>query len=303
MFIFINMNRGFLNLLEAADHELYEMYKSWDEELADEKLEIEIARQFIHKALDSEDRMDIFKALQKTYDIFAQNAEIESDLEDKSKGYTSMAEQLKKALEGLQEGIITKSELKKLTKFILKEIGFPKDNRNKSLFHMLFGGIVDKPIHPMYRDVNEAKKICDKLINDLQNSIKRGISSTAKQDPNETEMWDDSSRESQSMLLNIFSVWIHKIVRAFPQKENYIHTLYISLGTHMEQMILQYGSIIRSHNEFHNYVNAIKEIRHLDEIFINFKRTVGEFFDLAEKLPVEKGFEPPKGTNVPKKKK
>ena len=110
-----------LALLEEAYVQVNEMRKVADSSVADYILNLEVAMHFITRALNTKDRLDIFKALQKAYDVLEREEESYED--EEQDGYDELVDRLKSALDGLNEGIfMKKSELKSLIKAILKEI-------------------------------------------------------------------------------------------------------------------------------------------------------------------------------------
>jgi hypothetical protein len=310
------MNRGFLNLLQQADHELYEMYKAYDEELADEKLEIEIARQFIHKALNSEDRMDIFKALQKAYDIFQSWIEIEDDLEDTSKGYTSMAERLKQALEGLHENTGMKnSELKLLTKFVIKEIGFP-DNKDRSqhplagLISALFSLPKDmltkqRATQPFETDPEMAYKTTSEMIDELQDNMKGIVNSILKSDTESLSKYAYHYGNIRDVFNILTSKWLIKSLKAFPDTKYFLdgfreETIDIinnvgRLCTLLSEDAKDFREYVKSLSgkkprltNFKNRVAIVQKIRDIDKYYDDLRKWNGEFHKLISKIPPQK---------------
>lgn len=106
---------NYLKLLRESLELFIRMHKICGPSVADYILQIETAVNFIYKALKTEDRLDIFRALEKSYDVLKSKSGRHSE--------GNLEERIKSALDGLQEQkFIKKSELKKLTKIILREI-------------------------------------------------------------------------------------------------------------------------------------------------------------------------------------
>ena len=63
------MNQELIDLLQEAIVEIEQIWKSCDKSVADYVLSLETAYKFVEKSLQTEDRLDIFKALQKAYDV------------------------------------------------------------------------------------------------------------------------------------------------------------------------------------------------------------------------------------------
>jgi len=115
------MTDEYLELLQEVLIEIEQMWKICDKNVADYILSLETTYKFVQHALKTKDRLDIFKALQKSYDILEQ----EDEQDEKS-----LASRILQAMEGgnLNENTIPKFQLKPLIKFILKEVGEHKFN-------------------------------------------------------------------------------------------------------------------------------------------------------------------------------
>jgi len=103
----------YIKLLEEALTELIEIHKVSDRSVADYVLQLETAAQFIYKALKTEDRLDVFKALQKAYDVLKKE---DYDDQPENEDYNDLVDRLEKALERLQqeEVIMKNNEMKKI---------------------------------------------------------------------------------------------------------------------------------------------------------------------------------------------
>ena len=119
------MNGDLLALLQEAAIEIEQMWKTCDKSVGDYVLSLETAHKFVQHALQTEDRLDIYKALQKAYDVLEKEEEEFDDEESEP----SLADRISQAI-GLNESSISSSDLKKLTKFILSEIAPAKTKIN-----------------------------------------------------------------------------------------------------------------------------------------------------------------------------
>jgi hypothetical protein len=102
------MNEDLLALLQEASIEIEQMWKTCDKSVGDYVLSLETAYKFVQRALQTEDRLDVYKALQKAYDVL----EKEEYDDDEEESEPSLAERIGQAL-GLTENKI-RSKLKKL---------------------------------------------------------------------------------------------------------------------------------------------------------------------------------------------
>ena len=96
--------QSLLELLKKASEQLMEMWRVADDSVADYTLEIETAVNFINRALDTEDRLDIFRALQKSHDVL----EKEYDETPSDEEYDNLVDRLRAALGGLNENVYMK---------------------------------------------------------------------------------------------------------------------------------------------------------------------------------------------------
>lgn len=142
-----------LDLLEEAREQLMEMWKVADDSVADYIITIETAVKFIDHALHTQDRLDIFKALQKAHDVLEKEYdetppdEEYDDLVDRIRTVIAESETMKKdkvksivteaVLEFLNEGVaadkiladseltdVQRTEIERLVKESLKRPGF-----------------------------------------------------------------------------------------------------------------------------------------------------------------------------------
>ena len=97
-------------LLNEALEQLMDMWRVADDSVADYTLQIETAVNFINKALKTQDRLDIFKALQKSYDVLEKEYNETPDDEE----YDDLVDRIKNALNGLDE---TKNYIKEFSEY------------------------------------------------------------------------------------------------------------------------------------------------------------------------------------------
>jgi hypothetical protein len=126
-----------IELLSEAKDQLMEMYKVADDSAADYVLEIQTAVNFIDKALRTQDRLDIFKALQKAHNTL----EREYNETPADEEYDDLVDRLAEPLQGLQERIMKKSAIKKIiTEAVLKSLNeSPASDDVENKLRKLFG--------------------------------------------------------------------------------------------------------------------------------------------------------------------
>ena len=97
-------------LLNEALEQLMDMWRAADDSVADYTLQIETAVNFINKALKTQDRLDIFRALQKAYDVL----EKEYNETPADEEYDDLVDRIQNALSGLDE---TKNYIKEFAEY------------------------------------------------------------------------------------------------------------------------------------------------------------------------------------------
>lgn len=108
------MNDDLLELLNEAKEQLSDMWKMATDSEADYVLNIETAIHFINKALKTEDRLDIFKAIEKAYTTLKMDyAEVPENKYDKE--YNDLVNKLFKYF---NESTIMKKEKKPLFEWV-----------------------------------------------------------------------------------------------------------------------------------------------------------------------------------------
>jgi len=93
-----------IELLVEAEEQLMNMWRVADDSVADYTLQIEIAANFIKKALQTQDRLDVFRALQKAHDVLEREEGGYPDDEE----YDDLVDRLRAALGGLNENVYMK---------------------------------------------------------------------------------------------------------------------------------------------------------------------------------------------------
>lgn len=115
-YVFISME-NFISLLSEIREQLIEMYKVADDSIADYILDIQTAVNFVDKALKTQDRLDVFKALQKSFDVL----EKEYDETPPDEEYDDLVDRIRNIMSGLNENTM---------KDYIKEFGDDQEKRN-----------------------------------------------------------------------------------------------------------------------------------------------------------------------------
>lgn len=92
-----NLDESLLELVQDAQSELMEMWKVADDSVSDYTVEIETAVNFLSKALRTQDRLDIFKALQKAYDVLEREEETFDD--EEQDGYDNLVDRIRAVIQ------------------------------------------------------------------------------------------------------------------------------------------------------------------------------------------------------------
>ena len=119
------MEDQLLELLKEAYDQLCEMWKVADDSVSDYTLVLEVAMRFSERALRTQDRLDIFRALQKAHDALEKEYNETPDEEE----YDDLVDRLKSALNGGLNERIKPPEIKQIiTETVLD---FLNNDKNK----------------------------------------------------------------------------------------------------------------------------------------------------------------------------
>jgi len=281
------MVEEYLTLLREALDQVINMHKTCDPSVADYVLQLETAAQFIYKALKTEDRLDIFRALQKAHDVL----EKEYDETPEDEEYDNLVDRLEKALQGLQEEVfIRKGLLKGLTKVVLREI-YMKPNSGGGKRHPFFSFIDTvsqalKSQHPAINNINEGQKTANKMLETVINDIKLLREAAEKKEYKEFKKLNNLFYHHRETLLRFLVNWARQIFGEFHETGDKIDRVMDEVGHHFVEISNQGNTAFRSLKDYKNYINALKEFEHLNEIFDATKESINKLF----KIGISAGF-------------
>jgi hypothetical protein len=273
------MNEDLLALLQEAAIEIEQMWKTCDKSVGDYVLSLETAHKFVQHALQTEDRLDIYKALQKAYDVLEKEEEEFDDEESEP----SLASRISQAI-GLDENLISESDLKKLTKFILSEIAPAKTKINSA--EGLFSHLLDKlksqqDSNPIANSASIAHNLGQTLISNLRESVKSLIGATTKNSKEGYAIAAQDLNYNRDDFFHLIVIWARKIDEADSSKREAVGRVMDDLRTHIIQIGKQTKLILDNIKQYGNYINAMKEMKHLNEIFAQMNRDLDELFKIA----------------------
>jgi hypothetical protein len=272
---------SYIDLLEEAGDLLYEIFHSADDSVADYKLDVEIAYTFVRKALDTEDRLDVFRALQKVHDV------LETDGEEPVGG--DLVDRIKNALEGLREHKkMDISEIKDMVREVVKEI-YQKP-RPPETFGDVLASLEDKLDQsvPPLNNSEQGRKQAHVILNRIRVVTQAIIKSALKSNREIYEKASNSFNHDMHGLMMLLVVWANKISQVNPNLKNIINRPMNDFKDHLQQIAGQtsriIGNVAGKDLERPNYINAIKEMEHLKEIISNTAVSIDEVFDLTKGL-------------------
>jgi hypothetical protein len=273
------MSEDLLALLQEASIEIEQMWKTCDKSVGDYVLSLETAHKFVQHALQTEDRLDIYKALQKAYDVLEKE---EGEFDDEE-SEPSLADRISQAI-GLNENFISSADLKKLTKFILNEIAPVKQKINSA--EGLFSHLLDKlkaqrDTNPITNSAHLAHNLGQTLISNLRGSVKSLIGATTKNSKEGYAIAVQDLNYNRDDFFHLIVIWARKIDEADQSKRKVVGKVMDDLRTHIIQIVKQTKSILDNIKTYGNYINAMREIKHLNEIFVQMNRDLDELFEIA----------------------
>lgn len=247
-----------IKLLEECKIEINQLYQASDDSNGDYKLSLNIVYRFINKALDSEDRLDVFKALQKSYDVL----EGLYDEDDSISEDEQLDTKIKKALDS--------NNLNEISEFEP-----PRED---------FFSVLKRAHHsdPIYKDSKRGRKFANVIVTYIISDYKNIIRFTISDDFASADRYKVAFNGHVQSLHQFIYYWVRdfymnnsyddKIILSFVQ--NLIDELTV-IGTQIQQIL---ENIIK----YNNYINAKKQIEHLNEIFKNIKDNVSSIFTEIE---------------------
>jgi curved DNA-binding protein CbpA len=264
-----------IQLLEEAYNEIHEMWKVSDDSVADYILDLEVAMDFVKRALDTEDRLDIFKAIQKAHDVL--ECEEENELVDR----------LKAALNGLNENMYMKeSELKSIVKLILKEISLhpKKEHPLVSLFSKL-ASTLQREL-PETHNLKDGHAKAHQIIVSITASIKEMVQASVGDDMVRFKKSVESYAHVSESLMMFLSAWAVQITNECDGVFENVDKIMEEYKTHASELHAQFNQVfqsLRTKNDDNksNYINAYKQLKHMNEIVIELKKTVDDLFEIG----------------------
>jgi hypothetical protein len=275
----------YLTLLREALDLLINIHKSCDPSVADYVLQIEVAVRFIHKALMTEDRLDIFKALQKAYDVLEkENYDDQPENED----YNDLVERIEKALEGLQqqqqEGIIlNKSTLKALTKMVLDEIFLPpsKAELEKQASLQVFHQSIERNKPAYLKTTKEGHKQAYRVLGNMVKNMKEMVAVSLKKDEKKFDKLKKQLGYNSEWLISFMVQWSNQIHDKDMSKFNAVDKIMNEFREHFNTMSVVGNNMFDSIRTYQNYINASKESERVNENFAGMKKTIDDLFQIG----------------------
>lgn len=180
---------------------------------------------------------------------------------------------------------IKKSDLKKLTKFILKEISLPQQNKKpQGLLQFLFG----TPPSPWEYDIQKSHKSSNDIFVDLRKTATNVILAIKNKDAQSYRDYGRQLENHRHELLTLVRYLVNVIYVVDVTKGVEIDKLMADFKNHLIQFTNQINTIIMSLKNYDNNINAINEINHLNEIFKSLKSVVTACFELGLKVGLKK---------------
>jgi hypothetical protein len=288
----------YLTLLREALDLLINIHKSCDPSVADYVLQIEVAVRFIHKALMTEDRLDIFKALQKAYDVLEKE---DYDDQPENEDYNDLVERLEKALKGLQqqEGILKQSTLKKLTKFILKEIFLPPNKaelERQATFQSLQQSIeASKPVY--LKTIQDGHKQAIIVLKNMVTNLKMMASASIRQDEKTFQKIQKKLGYNSEWFITFVVKWSNQIRSKDKNTFEAVDTTVREIRKHFNAMSDEGNKMFDSIRVYKNYINTSKDAERINEHFAEMRKAIDDLFQIG--LNVGFGKEQPAVTVKP----
>ena len=182
---------------------------------------------------------------------------------------------------------IKKSQLKKLTKMVLKEISFPEqpsqsEQQPKSIMGMLLKKLADTQAkHPAYNNIETAYKISNTILAEITKNIKLIIQSTNKKDSKSFNTNSENLKRNLEDLYQLYTIWTINAGNKSIEKRKDLLDASEKFHNHLKQMMGQLDSIIENIRMYENYINAFKQLKHFVEIFNEVKNSINNMFEVG----------------------
>lgn len=187
-----------------------------------------------------------------------------------------------------KESVISESELKAIAKFVLKEIAINPDSEDpKHPIEQLFTNIQNsmqnqEENNPLTIDVKTGKIAAKNLIDHLRKSIKSMIEAHFKNSKEEYTKGARAFNYTCGEFLFLAIMWARKIDSEKLRPE--IHELMTEIRTHIDAIGKQLVNLIKFDlKKYKNYINAVNNVRYINELIISLEKDFVELLKLAEK--------------------
>ena len=275
------MINSYIKLLEEAKELLVDMYRVADDSVADYIIQIQTCINFIDKALETEDRLDIFRALQKIYDTL----EKEYDEDE----YGDIVDRIERALNGLHENIISKSDLKKLTKFVLTEIAAIEQKPTNFLDFLEKQIRSQSENNPVFNDISKAHYACKKNIYNMIQATRIMIQSNVKDLKKESNIAAHSFSDNGTTLMEITIDWAQKMDEiTLKSKRGEIDRIMNKIPHHLIEIKNSLINIKNEISKHQNYILAMEIVKDMNLIFQTLNEDVDDLFELGLKYGLGK---------------
>ena len=179
-----------------------------------------------------------------------------------------------------------KSELRLLIRETLDEIGFPKQPKSTGLMAHLAKLLKRAEENPQRNDIAVAHETVQKILSSIKVDIKNTISSVINNNEQEYKNNAKSFDYYLTSLGQFLSDWGDQIVNKNPNIIDQMNRTHEEVTNHILQIHKQNTVILRSiHNPTEtgqkNYINAQKEINHLNEIIESLRKSIDELFQIG----------------------
>lgn len=189
-----------------------------------------------------------------------------------------------------EKNVISESELKTIAKFVLKEIAINPDSEGpkhpiEQLFTNIQGALQQQyDNNPLTKDVASGEKAAKNLIMHIRRSIKAMIAAHFKNSKEDYTTGANAFNYARDQFLNLSVMWAQKINEADESQRPEIHDLMTKIKTHLDEMGSQLVNLIKVDlKKYKNYINAVKNVRYINELITFLDKDFAELLQLAEK--------------------
>ena len=291
----MNFMDKYIKLLQIADDWLegFIELSGEDQSVADYINEIQVAYNFVKRALKTQDANDIYRALRKFHWILVSESEDEDE-----EAYADLANKVKQAIEDLGDSgyvkkldenvFMKKSELKKLTKMVLREISQNSDSSQEHPLERLFKKLTQRVVqnHPEFSDISKGHQLAHRMVKAMITDIKSMITSSLRNNKDEFSKGIEAFEAHSSSLMDFIIGWAQQIHAEHPETDEQIDRVMHELKVHITQVGAQFKEAfvnLRQKNNLgkKNIINSAKQLEHLNEIFNQLKESIDTLFQIG----------------------